>query len=89
MISAALLCSFYDFFSTLKKFMFFPHTIQGIQSRYDQNKKNFKHDTHHHIQQQQSNDFTSMRSPSSAASSGLGLSLEEDFSLKYCQSVIN
>nr|XP_046916343.1 LOW QUALITY PROTEIN: rho GTPase-activating protein gacF-like [Dermatophagoides farinae] len=43
----------------------------------------------HHIQQQQqqqSNDFTSMRSPSSAASSGLGLSLEEDFSLKYCQS---
>ncbi|KAI2804247.1 hypothetical protein BLOT_003226, partial [Blomia tropicalis] len=31
-------------------------------------------------------DHSSIRSPSSAASSGLGLSLEEDCSLKYCHS---
>lgn len=36
----------------------------------------------------QSNDLSSIRAPSSAASSGLGLSLEEDLSLKYCQSVL-
>nr|XP_027196214.1 uncharacterized protein DDB_G0286591-like [Dermatophagoides pteronyssinus] len=66
--------------SSCSKFNSITNCQQQLQSS-----ANINHhcDHNHH---QNSNDFTLMRSPSSAASSGLGLSLEEDYSLKYCQS---
>lgn len=60
---------------------------QPIQANGQQQQQQPQPQTNLLINCDQQNDLTSIRAPSSAASSGLGLSLEEDLSLKYCQSV--